>query len=279
MSKDKFIDVERLLKSKNPKAAKWIPGFIVRYLKRIVHQKEINSFLEEHKDKKNEEFCQAVVDDFNLTIEVKNLERIPEHGKVVFAMNHPLGGMDAMILVTALKDKRKDLKFIVNDILMNLENLKDLFVGVNKIGRNSSSLREQIETLFESDQGICIFPAGLVSRKNKGEVKDLVWKKTFVKYAKKHGQDVVPIYIDGKLSKFFYRLANFRKFLGIKANIEMLYLANELFKQRNKTMRFVIGEPIPNNELFSEKSDYDKAQEIKEIVYELRKELGDGTNH
>ena len=59
----------------------------------------------------------------------------------------------------------------------------------------------------------------------------------------------------------------------------MLYLANELFKQKNKTMRFVIGEPIPNSELFSQKSDYDKAQEIKEIVYELRKELGDGTNH
>lgn len=279
MSKEKFIDVERLLESKNPKAKKWIPGFVVRYLKRIVHQKEINAFIEKHSDKKNEEFCQAVVEEFNITIEVKNLERIPKNGKVVFAMNHPLGGMDAMILVSAIRDQRTDLRFIVNDILMNLENLKDLFVGVNKVGKNTSSLRTQIETLFQSDKAICIFPAGLVSRRTKGEIKDLVWKKTFVTYAKRHGQDIIPIYIDGRLSNFFYRLSNFRKFIGVKANIEMLYLAQELFKQRNRTMRFVIGEPIKNEELHSEKSDFDKAQEIKERVYALRKEIENGTHH
>ena len=273
MKEDKFIDIEKVIASKNPKALKWTPGFVIRYLKRILHQKEINDFLVIHKDKRNAEFCKEVVDYFNIKIEVKHLERIPKNGKIVLAMNHPLGGMDAMILVSALQGHRDDLKFIVNDILMNLDNLKDLFVGVNKHGKNTS-LRKQIEALFDSDQAICIFPAGLVSRKSKGEIKDLVWKKTFVNASRKHGQTIVPIYIDGKLSKFFYRLSNIRKRMGIKMNIEMLYLSNELFKQRDQTMRFIVGEPISHEELVSDPaSDHDKAQEIKERVYELRNEL------
>jgi len=271
MGKDKFIDVERIIASKNPKALKWMPGFIVRYLKRILHQKDINSFIQRHKDKHNVDFCDAVIDEFNIDVSVKNLKNIPSSGKVVLVMNHPLGGMDAMILVAALQSRRTDFKFIVNDILMNLDNLKDLFVGVNKVGKNQLSLRDQITNLFESDKAICIFPAGLVSRKTKGAIKDLTWKKTFVTYAKRHGQTIIPVYIDGRLSNFFYRLSNFRKFLGIKANLEMLYLSDELFKQKNKELKFVIGEPV-NLENYGEMNDSDVAQEIKEIVYQLQKE-------
>ena len=124
MSDEKFIDVKRIIASKNPKALKWMPGFLVRYLKRILHQEEINDFIARHKDKRNIEFCEAVIDEFNIDVVVKNLEHIPENGKVVLVMNHPLGGMDAMILVAALKSRRTDIKFIVNDILMNLDNMK-----------------------------------------------------------------------------------------------------------------------------------------------------------
>lgn len=270
---EKFIDIEKLIASKNPKAIKWTPGFVIRYLKRILHQKEVNEFLYRSKDKKNIEFCEEVVKFMNITIDVKNIDRIPENGKIVLAMNHPLGGMDAMILVDALKTKRKDLKFIVNDILMNLENLNDIFVGVDKIGKNKGSLKHQIDTLFKSDNAICIFPAGLVSRKTKGEIKDLKWKKTFVTYAKRHGQDIIPIYIDGELSNFFYRLSNLRKFFGIKLNIEMLYLSNELFKQKNRTMKFIVGKPIPNKTFVDRKDDHQIAQEIKDIVYKMKNEL------
>lgn len=272
MKDEKFIDVERIIASKNPKVLKWTPGFVVRYLKRILHQQEINDFLARHKGKKNIAFCEAVLDEFNIEVDLRHPERIPEKGKIVIAMNHPLGGMDAMILIAALKDRRRDLRFIVNDILMNLDNLSELFVGVNKHGKNDLSLREQMNALFESDQAICIFPAGLVSRKQKGVVKDLTWKKTFVTQARKHGQQIVPLYIDGKLSNFFYRLANFRKKIGIKANIEMLYLSDELFKQKNLTMRFVVGEPVSVSD-FGTKNDRAIAQEIREMVYELKKEL------
>jgi putative hemolysin len=151
---------------------------------------------------------------------------------------------------------------------MHLHNLSDLFVGVNKHGKNDQSVRQQIMELFESNEAVCIFPAGLVSRKINGEIRDLDWKKTFVTYAAKYDQAVIPVYIDGQLSPFFYRLSRLRKFLGIKLNLEMLYLSDELFKQRNKTIRFVIGKPLYIKDL-PNISEKEQAQLVKAKVYEL----------
>lgn len=276
MKDERLIDVERLIASKNPRALKRTPRLAIRYLKHILHQEEVNEFIANHQHLKNAEWCQAVVDYLQISYTVKHLERIPKEGKIVIAMNHPLGGMDAMILVSALHNHRGDLKFIVNDLLMNLEAMRDMFVGVNKHGKNKSEIRGQIQRLFQSDEAVCIFPAGLVSRKQKGVVKDLAWKKTFVTYSKEYDRTIIPIYIDGRLSRFFYGLARFRKLIGVKTNIEMLYLANELFKQRNRHFEFVVGEPILPTELKNNDNDVELAQEIKEKVYELRKELSNG---
>ena len=269
MKEEKFIDIQKLIASKNPKAAKWIPGFVMRYLKRILHQDEINTFLVEHKDEKNEVFCDSVMEFLNLKVVIDGIEKIPKDGKVILAMNHPLGGMDAIALISGLKNHRTDIKFIVNDLLMSLENISALFVGVNKHGKNEKSTRQQLVELFESDQLICIFPAGLVSRRLNGEIRDLVWKKTFMIYAKKHNHIIVPIHIDGKLSRFFYNLANFRQKIGIKMNIEMLYLSNELFKQRNRTIRFTIGSPVLASDLDQTKTELELAQVVRAKVYEL----------
>jgi len=270
MEKAKFIDVEKVLAEKNPSVLKWMPKIVLNYLKNIIHQEEINDFLEQHKDKKNEEFCQAVVDYFDLKVEVEGLEKIPTDERIVLVMNHPLGGMDAMILITALNGRRNDLKFIVNDILLNLENMKDMFVGVNKVGSQKSGTRERIYELFSSDDCVCIFPAGLVSRKINGKVEDLEWKKTFVTNAKKFNRKVIPIHIEGHLSEFFYKFSNLRRKLGIKANIEMLYLSNELFKQTRRHIKFVVGDPIDEAILYNDKkSEIEIAQDIRKIVYGL----------
>lgn len=271
MEQKKFIDIRRLIASKNPRLLKWLPGFLVRYLERILHQDDINQFLTDHPTEKNQDFCAAVIRYFNITIEIQGIENIPKEGGVTLAINHPLGGMDAIALVHALRDHRTDLKFIVNDLLLNLEGLKEMFVGVNKHGKNNEGVHRSIDDLFASDQAVCIFPAGLVSRKVDGKVRDLEWKKTFVMLSKRNDRTIVPIYIDGKLSNFFYRLSNFRKKLGIKANIEMLYLADELFKQRNVTMKFVIGKPILPAELDDSKSYRAWAKDIRERVYSLEK--------
>jgi putative hemolysin len=273
MESEKFIDVEKLIGSKSPKVLKWMPRFVLRYLRRIVHEEEINAFISANRDKKNIAWCDEVEKYMEIEIEVINLEKIPREGKIIIAMNHPLGGMDAIILVSALKGHREDLKFIVNDLLMNLEGMREMFVGVDKHGKKRVSSRQQIEELFESDHAVCIFPAGLVSRKRRGIIRDLTWRKTFITYAKKYNRTIVPIYIDGRLSNFFYRLSNFRTFLRIKANIEMLYLSDELFKQRKKKMRFVVGDPIGEEFLNRDLTDQKLAQEVKEKVYELSKDL------
>jgi putative hemolysin len=267
----KIIDIEKLIQSKNPKLKKWLPGFITRYLKRILHEDEVNQFLHEHKNKSGHQFCDAAVSYLSMNVIVNGIERIPKTGPVVITMNHPLGGMDAVAFIHALQNHRKDLKFIVNDVLMHLTNLQPFFVGVNKYGRNEKSARVQIMELFQSDHAICIFPAGLVSRKSKGHVKDLEWKKTFMTYALKYQIPILPIYIEGELSSFFYRLSSFRKFFGIKANVEMLYLANELFKQRNKTITFEVGEIIDPKQLDVAKGEHALAHDIKNKVYQLKK--------
>ena len=209
----------------------------------------------------------------NIKVTVSGQENIPKEGGIIFASNHPLGGMDAMALVTVIEPYRKDVKFIVNDILMNLDNLADLFVGVNKHGKNKTSVRKQINDAFASDHAICIFPAGLVSRKVNGKITDLQWKKTFVTYARSMKRKVVPIYIDGKLSRFFYRLHRLRTTLGIKANIEMLYLSNEMFKQKNKTMHFHVGDPLEGESFKNEMNEMQAAQEYKKEVYAIKAKL------
>lgn len=269
MSQQDFINVRRLIGSKNPKLLKWLPGFIIRYLERILHQKEINDFLRNNPELRNQDFCKGVLEEIGVTYSIEGIENIPREGKCVLVMNHPLGGMDAMVLVEALRDHRTDMKFIVNDLLLYLEPLKDIFVGINKHGRTSSRNLYQVNQLFASDQLVCIFPAGLVSRKRKGLIRDLEWKKTFVRQSRVNEQTIIPVHIDGRLSNFFYRLSNFRTFLGIKTNIEMLYLADELFRQKGHHVKITVGKPVPAAQLDPKKSDKETAEWFRQEVYRI----------
>ena len=270
MERKKTIDLRRLIASKNEKLLRWMPGFVLRYLERVIHQDEINTLLEKAGELKDAEFSDAVMEEFKITISSSGLENIPKTGPLIIVLNHPLGGMDALALISLLKNHRPDLRFIVNDILMNLENLSGLFIGINKHGINKKNVREDIEKAFKSEHAICIFPAGLVSRKINGLVQDLEWKRTFVTYARSLDRTVIPIKIDGQLSPFFYRLSRVRTFFRIKANIEMLYLADELFKQRNKTLTFTVGQAIKMNQFDTSLTDKEVASEIRKIVHELR---------
>ena len=268
---DKFIDVEKLIASKNPKLLKRTPKFFINYLKKKLHQDEINDFIATHKGVNGYIFSRDVIDYFNIKLDIQGLENIPKEGGAIITLNHPLGGMDAMALITELYPYRQDFKFIVNDLLLHLENLREMFVGVNKHGANAKEQLEEVDELYASDQLVLVFPAGLVSRRKKGKVEDLEWKKTFITRAKKYEKDVIPCWIDGELTKFFYRLANFRTTIGIKANIEMLYLTDELFKQENKTIRLRFGKPIPSTTFDRSKKDAEWAEWVKSKVYELKK--------
>ncbi len=265
-----LIDVDKVLRAKAGAAYRLIPRPLISYLKRIVHQDEINEVLEEHKGEDGLSFIKSVlIDHFDLDIEVVNFEHLPADGRYVVASNHPLGGLDGLALMHVIGRKRTDFKFLANDILLELSNLKDYFVPVNKHGRHKIESVRVLERCFASDDLILIFPAGLVSRKQGRQIKDLEWKKTVITKAVKHQRDVIPVYIEGKNSAFFYNLARWRKRLGIKFNLEMLYLPDEMFKQQDKKIRIIFGKPVSYTTFTKKFSHHEWAQKMKEHVYRL----------
>ena len=267
-----FIDVEKVIASKNATMAKLLPSFILNYLKRIIHEDEINAFIRNNGHLKNHEFVDAVFQEMGARINVKGLENIPLTGGCIIAANHPLGGLDGIGLMKAVGERREDIRFFVNDILLNLQNFGELFVGVNKHGKNAKENLRLMDEVFASDNCVLFFPAGLVSRRQNGVIRDLEWQKSFINKAISYNKPIVPAYIGGQNSNFFYNLANWRKRLGIKGNIEMLYLADEMYSQKNQTIDVIFGEPIQPNYFTKDINLAEWAQKLKEHVYNLEKD-------
>ncbi|MDD3321096.1 MAG: 1-acyl-sn-glycerol-3-phosphate acyltransferase [Paludibacter sp.] len=263
------IDIANVLKMKAPKTK--VPKFIVNYLRRIVHEDEINIFFNENPDLKNLDFIEGAFNYLDIKINIEGEENLPpKGGKYIFASNHPLGGMDGIAMGYMIgKSYDGKVRFFSNDLLTNLQPMKDMFVPVNKVGSQSKNHAELMQKLYESDNHLITFPAGMCSRKIKGKIVDLEWKKNFVSKAVQYQRDVVPIYFEGRNSNFFYNLANLRKFLKIKFNIEMMYLADEMFKQRGNHFTIRIGKPISWETFDKSKTHSEWAEWVKEIVYKM----------
>jgi putative hemolysin len=268
MSK-KFIDIDEVFKSKNPKLYKVFPKFIVSYIKRIVHQNQMNDFIDRNGHLHGIEFVNAIITEFGIKVKVNGIENLPASGGCILAGNHPLGGLDAIALMQQVAKKRTDFRFIVNDILLQIKNLERLFIGVNKHGKNSKEMLEQIDELYAGTGIVMIFPAGLVSRKQQGVIKDLEWKKSFITKSKKYQRNIIPVRISGQNTNWFYNLSNFRKKIGIKANIEMIYLPDEMYKQNNQTVEITLGMPIPWQTFDEQMSEQAWAQQVKEYIYRM----------
>lgn len=266
------IDVEQAFAAKDEKLLKRIPGFFIRYLKRIVHQDEINVFLEKHNGKEGLELIRAASDFLHTNLTVRNLDKCPKDGRYIIAANHPIGGPEGLWLMrTVIEHGNFPVKTVSNDLLMNIEAMRPVFLGVNKHGGNSKAYVAEMQDAFEGDTAILFFPAGLVSRRRWGKIEDLEWKSTFIKKATQYQRDVIPVHCSGRVSGFFYRLANLRRFLRIRYNIEMLYLPNEMFKQRNKDLVLTFGDPIPWQTFDGSKKPSEWALYVREIVYGLGK--------
>ncbi len=263
-----FIVLEDVIAGKSPRLLKILPSFVIRYLKRIIHQDELNKALRDHRDKMGHDFLEVILEEFGANIIIRGEENLLKSERIVVASNHPLGGMDGMALMYAVGKVRPDIVAPVNDFLMHLPNLKPLFVPLNKHGSNAENIAKYDEA-FASDKTILYFPAGLCSRKIKGEILDLEWKKTFLSKARKFNRDILPVHISGKNSNFFYNLANLRKFFRLKANIEMLYLVDEMFKQKNKDIVITFGEPIPLSTFDKRYRDGKWAELLRAHIYRL----------
>jgi len=208
--------------------------------------------------------------EFNITIKTVGEENIPPDGRFVFAANHPLGGMDGICISVVLGEKYNGkIKYLVNDILYFLKPLQPIFVPINKHGSQAKGAAQAINEAYASDDQMLSCPAGLVSRKQKGVIKDLVWHKSFIQKAVESKRDVIPVHFSGRNSNFFYNFANIRKWLGLKFNIELIYLPDEMFKLKNSTYTITFGKPIPWQTFDKSKTPLQWAQYVKEIVYSL----------
>ena len=263
------VDIRAVFRDKNPRLARLIPGFAYRYLEKIVHQEYINWFLGKYGHLTGMDFAQEVIREFNVSLTITGSEYLPPAGRFIFASNHPLGGFDGLLLIRTVRDFYPRAVFLVNDILMNIRNLGELFVPINKHGGQSRDSVRLIEEMYGSDAQILTFPSGYVSRRFEGRVQDLEWQKSFIAKAIRHRRDIIPVHISGRNSNFFYRLASVRKFLGIKANLEMFYLVNETFKHKNKSIKISFGKPVPHASLDQSMTHQEWAGHIREQVYSM----------
>lgn len=274
-AKPMMIDVEAILHSKIGDRDRYVPRFLVNYLKKIVHQDEINEILLRHQNAYGLPWITGVLKDLGIDTIVHGKENLPpaDDGKrYTFVSNHPLGGPDGLIYGKMLAENYGErVRILVNDLLMNLHGLAPLCVPVNKVGKQSRGLPQAIDAAFSGDYHMFVFPAGLCSRRIDGEIRDLPWQKTFIQKSVQYHRDVVPMHFNGRNSERFYRIANICKALHSPINIAMLYLADELFKNTNKTFELTIGKPIPWQTFDKTRTPSQWAQWVRNEVYNLVK--------
>ncbi len=266
----KFVDVEQVIRNKSERLHRLTPKFVINWLRRIVHEDEVNYILSKYEHLEGLPFIEATLNELGLKVEPLGYLDWAPQGRYIFVANHPLGGMDGLALMMVVGRRSPNIVFPVNDILLAIPNTKSLFVPINKHGRNPH-LVKQLDETFAGDRTLLYFPAGLCSRRQGGRIIDLEWKKTFVTKARLHHRDIIPVHAQGSNSNFFYHLANLRKALGIKFNIEMLFLVDEMAKQKGKTLTLRFGKPIPYTILDHRYTDSQWAARIKNHVYKLAK--------
>ena len=268
------FDIRAILREKAPKAH--VPDFLIRYLERIVHVKQMNAFLRKYPDLEGYDFIRRVLDEeLCCSASIEGIENIPADSKpVIFASNHPLGGLDGMIIAQMIHESRqqkRELKVIVNELLMFMKPIAGLWAPVSKTGSLSKEQVLQQQAMWESGTDVMTFPAGACSRLQRighqWMIQDLEWQKNFIQRAREYHRDIVPVYFEGQNSRFFYALAYIRKLLHIKLNIEMLYLVDEMYGARGKHFRVHVLPPIPYTTFDNSKTPKQWAQYVKSIVY------------
>ena len=262
-----LIDIDEVVRKRT--GGKKVPGLLIRWLKRFVHQEDFNGFFKE--GKLGTEFLEGFLKYMNVDITVVGAENIPAQGRFTFASNHPLGGVDTCAEAGFLA-RRYDGKLSIpaNDFIMNVKQVQEYLIPVNKLGGQPRELAARLDEAFASDRQILFFPSGKCSREIDGKIQDPVWMKTFITKSRRSRRDIIPIWFSGQNSKRFYAINRWCKRLGIKTNLAMFFLPSEVFRCRNKHYTMVIGKPIPWQNFTSEKTDPEWAAWVREQVYRLQ---------
>jgi putative hemolysin len=263
------ISIEAIINEKMGPKAKYIPKFLIRWFEDFLHLDYINGGIQN--DYKGAEFCRETIKYLGVTIEVEGLENLDNvNGRYTIASNHPLGAIDGVTLGALIgREYDGNLKYLLNDLLMNLKGMAPLGIPINKLGGQARNLPILVSQAYHSEKQMLVFPAGLCSRKIDGKITDLPWTKSFVKLSRETGRDIIPIHFEGENSKRFYRIANLQKKLGLKFNIAMMLLPDEMYRSTGRKYRITFGKPISISSLDKSKSDYEWAQVIRAKAYEL----------
>ena len=266
---DYALDLDRIVSERS--GGKKIPRWVVSYLKKLVHQDFLNEFLTE--GYQGVDFCVKAVEYLDVTLDVSGLEGLDTSGAThyTFVSNHPLGGIDGVALGSIVGEAFDGhIRYLVNDLLMNLKGLAPLCVPVNVLGKGQSrDLADNIDEAFRSDNQMVMFPGKLCSRKIDGKIQDLPWGKAFIRKSVMTGRQVVPVHFIAQNSNRFYRVATWCKRLGLKFNLAMLLLPDEMYKARHSTFKVVFGDPIPPETFDGSRTPYEWAQWVRSQVYEL----------
>ncbi len=264
-----ILDIESVINAKAGKKAKYVPKFLINWFKNFMHLDYINGYLKE--GYVGVEFCENCLKYLGVEIEVNGLENLPKDGRIyTFVSNHPLGAIDGVALCGIIgRQYDGKVKSLMNDILMFLKGMAPLGIPVNKTGSQARNLSKLVNEVYESDNQMLIFPAGLCSRKIDGKIQDLPWGKSFVKMSRQSGRDIIPVHFEGENSKRFYRIANLQKKLGLKFPLAMMLLPDEMYRSAGRKYRITFGKPIDINTLDKSRSDHEWAQMIRDKAYEL----------
>ncbi len=265
------IDINRVLENKAPRIKRYIPRFVINWLRNLIHEDILNCAIDNYGDKSPLEFIQGAFKILDIRYKVEGFDSLDPNGRYIFASNHPFGGMDGMMLAEAIGSRLGDVRVVINDLLMYMEPLQPIWLPVNKFGRQNSAYARRMHEAFDGPLPIMTFPAGMCSRRRGGVVADLEWRKNFIKQAHSTDRQVVPVFVEGQLSNRFYTIANLRQKLGIKFNIEMILLVDEMVRQKGQTFTLRFGQPISREELQAVGSYDEQVVFVRKKAYEMQK--------
>jgi putative hemolysin len=265
----KHLNVAEALKSSDSKMLKRLPQFIVKLIEWTICQDQMNHVINKYIVDIGVSFMPKVIKEFNLTLNVRGVENLPDKSRCFFVANHPFGIIDGLILTFYVGQKYGDLKAIGNDAFQYVPNLRPLIAAVNVYGHSSREYIMALEEVYNSDVAITHFPSGEVSRIYNGKVQDASWQKSFITKAVSAKRDIVPFCFEGTNSHLFYFINRLRRKMGIKTNFELLLLPREMFKKKNKTIKLIIGKPIPWQRFDNSLTHYEWAQKVREHVYKM----------
>lgn len=266
------IDVADVVRSKLGNRARLVPKFLINALARLICQDKLNALLESNFPRRGADFCEGVLDTLSVRLEVRGEENLPADRHVIVVSNHPLGGLDGLSMIQWLSRYYGcNVRFVVNDLLMAVEPLRECFIPVNKTGRQNRGHASAMDCALNGNDPVVVYPAGLCSRLgNNGDIADLRWQKMVVNKAIEYHRDIVPVYFDGCNSRSFYRAAKLRSRLGIKFNFEMLLLPREVFRSAGKTFTLTVGSPVAWQSLKGGADAQATADSLRDAVYALR---------